>query len=173
MYLLQKNYHCRCQVLPSSATHGSVHQTQQAEAGLRTVTLHTRPFKKIKWGSLNCSVDKTSMNQLKVSSSLTDDVDVDVSHVEPGQVADSEDARVRHLHFLDDELGPLHGDPALQLGVQRRRQDALLHNDPAGAIRLGFVENVQARVVQVQFQSEVVATGRVQEVLVLCGRKRC
>lgn len=103
-----------------------------------------------------------------MSSPLTDDVDVDVGHVEPGQVAHSEDSRVGHLHFLDDELGPLHAEPALQLGVQRRRQDALLHNDPVGAVRLGLVDDVQARVVQVEFESEVVAAGRVPEVLVLC-----
>lgn len=128
---------------------------------------------KIKWESLNWSVDKKSLNRLEVSSSLTDDVDVDVGHVEPGQVAHSEDARVGHLHFLDDELGPLDGEPALQLGVQRRRQDALLHDDPLGAVRLGLVDDVQARVVQVQFELEVVAAGRLPEVLVLCNRKRC
>lgn len=115
---------------------------------------------------------KKSEDKPEVSPSLTDDVDVDVGHVEPGQVAHSEDARVGHLHFLDDELGPLHGDPALQLGVQRRRQDALLKDDPFGAVRLGPVDDVQARVVQVHFQFEVVAAGRVPEVLVLCDRMR-
>lgn len=92
--------------------------------------------------------------------------------MEAGQVAHSEDARVGHLHFLDDELGTLHGEPALQLGVQGRRRDALLHDDPLGAVRLGLVDDVEVRVVQVQFDFEVVAAGRVPEVLVLCdGRK--
>lgn len=51
--------------------------------------------------------ERESENKAEASSSLTDDVDVDVGHAEPGQVAHSEDARVGHLHFLNDELGPL------------------------------------------------------------------
>lgn len=50
---------------------------------------------------------------VQTRGSLTDNVDVDVGHVEPGQVAHSEDARVGHLNFLDGELGALHAESAL------------------------------------------------------------
>lgn len=104
-----------------------------------------------------------------VSFSLTLHLYVDVSHRKPGQVRHFEDARVGHVDLLKDELGSLHGQPALQLRVQWGHQNPLAQHAPVLIVWFGPVDDVKVGVVQVEFYLQVVSVGGTQEGLMPCG----
>ena len=120
------------------------------------------------WGKF-WFVGELEQNDPNVSFSLTLHLYVDVSHRKPSQVRHFEDARVRHVDLLKDELGSLHGQPALQLRVQWRHQNPLAQHAPVLIVWFGPVDDVKVGVVQVEFYLQVVSGGGMQEGLMACG----
>lgn len=94
-----------------------------------------------------------------------------MSHSEASQVGDLEEPRVGGLHLLHDQLRPVHSEPSLQLRVQRRQQNPLVHDDPVLVVQFGPVDHVEVGVVQEELHLQVLSVGKMQETLVIWRRK--